>query len=113
MNDPVHHPSHYDGPPCPRCGVPVETRFLVEDMPFFRGSAVKYVLRAGRKDLARETEDLRKAIQCLEFEIERMDRSTTSESQKGPLDEISTQEGRNAHPRHRRAVRSAYSTHHR
>ena len=98
MNDPVHHPSHYDGLPCPHCGVPVETRFLVEDMPFFRGSAVKYVLRAGRKDPARETEDLHKAIQCLEFEIERLDRSTTSEPQKGPLGEISTRGGRNYSP---------------
>lgn len=113
MNDPVRHPSHYDGPPCPRCGVPVETRFLVEDMPFFRGSAVKYVLRAGRKDPTRETEDLRKAIQCLEFEIERLDRNTLSEPQKGPLGEISTRGGRNTRPRHRIAARSAYSTHHR
>lgn len=24
MNDPVHHPSHYDGPPCPGCGRPIE-----------------------------------------------------------------------------------------
>ena len=41
MSDPVHHPSHYDGPPCPHCGTPLETRYVVENLPFFRGNAIK------------------------------------------------------------------------
>ena len=71
--DPVTHPAHYDGPDCPACGTPFETRHLIADMAYFRGAAVKYVLRAGRKDPACEVEDLRKAIQCLTFEIDRID----------------------------------------
>lgn len=38
------------------------------DMPL--GTAVKYILRAGKKDKAKEIEDLRKAIRCIEREIE-------------------------------------------
>lgn len=49
-SDPVKHPRHYDGPPCPECGTPIETRVLVEEMPYFRGAAVKYLMRAGKKD---------------------------------------------------------------
>jgi hypothetical protein len=39
---------------------------------FCRGNAIKYIWRAGKKDPATEVEDLRKAIACLEVEIERL-----------------------------------------
>ncbi len=68
-NDPVAHPSHYtDGK--------IETIHFIEDkqLNFSRGSAIKYIVRAGKKDPAKEVEDLRKAIQYLTFEIDRLER---------------------------------------
>lgn len=38
------------------------------DMPL--GMAVKYILRAGKKDKAKEIEDLEKAVQCIQRAIE-------------------------------------------
>jgi hypothetical protein len=38
------------------------------DMPL--GTAVKYILRAGKKDKAKEIEDLQKAVRCIERAIE-------------------------------------------
>ncbi len=42
------------------------------ELNFSRGNAVKYILRAGKKDPAKELEDLEKARQYLDFEIERL-----------------------------------------
>ena len=39
---------------------------------FNRGNAIKYIARAGRKDKQTENQDLKKAIQYLEFEIDRL-----------------------------------------
>lgn len=41
------------------------------DLGFDLGSALKYLLRAGKKDPAKFEVDLRKAIQCIENEIRR------------------------------------------
>ena len=38
------------------------------------GNAIKYIARAGKKAPAREVEDLQKAKQYIEFEIERLER---------------------------------------
>jgi hypothetical protein len=57
MNDPVNHPSHYtDGK--------IEVIEYIEDkkLGFCLGNAVKYISRAGKKDPAKEVEDLSKAI---------------------------------------------------
>lgn len=78
-NDPVEHPAHYDRGECPHCGNPIETRYVIEDMPYFRGAGVKYVIRAGRKDPDKELEDIDKAIQCLQFEAERIQKGTDHE----------------------------------
>lgn len=63
----VSHPSHY----CQ--GRKYEPIKVIQDwkLDFALGSAVKYIARAGRKDDA--AQDLRKAIQYLEFEIERIE----------------------------------------
>jgi len=37
--------------------------------------AAKYILRAGKKDVTKEIEDLKKAIKCLEREIKELERS--------------------------------------
>lgn len=39
---------------------------------FNRGSALKYIARAGRKDPSKEVEDLQKAVKFLTHEIERL-----------------------------------------
>ena len=55
--DSVNHPNHYnDGK--------IEVIDYIEDqkLGFCLGNAIKYISRAGKKDKAKEIEDLRKAI---------------------------------------------------
>jgi hypothetical protein len=61
-------PSHY------QAKGPMEVIKIIEhyNLNFSRGNTVKYVLRAGAKDPAKEIEDLEKAKQYLEFEIKRL-----------------------------------------
>lgn len=65
--DPVSRPSHYTE------GRKYEPRKVIADwgLNFNLGNAVKYISRAGRKK--DKIEDLRKAIQYIEFEIEESD----------------------------------------
>ena len=65
MNDPVNHPSHYTSS---ESGV--ECIEITQHQTFCVGNAVKYVWRAGEKDVAKHVEDLQKAIWYLEREIE-------------------------------------------
>jgi hypothetical protein len=56
MNDSVNNPSHYtDGN--------IEVIEYIEDkkLGFCLGNAIKYISRAGKKDLDKEIEDLKKA----------------------------------------------------
>lgn len=65
--DPVAHPAHYtDGK--------IEVIDFIEDkqLNFCRGNAVKYIARAGKKDPAKEIEDLEKAVWYLSHEIMRL-----------------------------------------
>lgn len=39
---------------------------------FNRGNAIKYLIRAGKKSRAKEVEDLLKAKQYIDFELERI-----------------------------------------
>ena len=64
MSDMVNHPSHYiDGS--------IEVIDFIEDkkLNYHRGNAVKYLCRAGKKDPAKEVEDLQKAIWYIDREI--------------------------------------------
>ena len=63
MNN-IEHPAHY------AAGRRYEPKDVIRDwnLNFNLGSAVKYISRAGRKDDA--IEDLRKAIQFIQFEID-------------------------------------------
>ena len=66
-DNPVSHPSHYtDGK--------IEVIDFIEDtgLNFNRGNAVKYLCRAGKKDPAKEIEDLEKAMWYISHEIERL-----------------------------------------
>lgn len=66
-DDAVSHPSHYaDGK--------IEVIDFIEDkgLNFNRGNAVKYLCRAGKKDPAKEIEDLEKAVWYINHEIDRL-----------------------------------------
>lgn len=66
-NDSVNRPAHYtDGK--------IEVIDFIEDkkLNFHRGNAVKYISRAGKKDPAKEIEDLEKARWYINREIERL-----------------------------------------
>lgn len=66
----INSPAHYaDGK--------IEVIDFIEDkgLNFHRGNAVKYIARAGKKDPAKEVEDLKKAIWYLNREIKRLEAS--------------------------------------
>ena len=67
-NDNINHPAHYtDGK--------IEVIDFIEDkkLNFCRGNAIKYIARAGKKDLKKEKEDLQKAVWYLKREIKRLE----------------------------------------
>lgn len=69
LHDPINHPAHYKAP---RPGLePIE---IIEayGLNFARGSAIKYLLRAGKKASASEVEDLEKAAWFCRREAERI-----------------------------------------
>lgn len=64
-NEQVNHPSHYtDGK--------IEVIDYIEDkkLGFHLGNAVKYISRAGKKDISKTREDIEKAIWYLERYLE-------------------------------------------
>ena len=68
MSDNVNHPAHYtDGK--------IEVIDFIEDkkLNYHRGNAVKYICRAGKKDPAKEIEDLQKAAWYINREIQRLE----------------------------------------
>lgn len=76
--DPVGHPSHYTRHPSG-----VECITIVEHFNFNIGSAIKYLWRAGLKGgEEKRFEDLRKAKQYIEFELDRLLREKEKEKEK-------------------------------
>lgn len=76
-NDVVNRPAHYtDGK--------IEVIDFIEDkgLNFHRGNAVKYIARAGKKDPAKEVEDLEKARWYINREIERLKGLETQETKE-------------------------------
>lgn len=67
MNPDPTNPQHYRD-------FPVEVIQLARHLNFNRGNAVKYLCRAGKKNLTpgQEIEDIRKAIWYLQDEIQRL-----------------------------------------
>lgn len=63
MNEKVNHPSHYQGK-----GLEVIQVIESFDLNFNMGNAIKYILRAGKKDNFEE--DIKKAIWYLSREVE-------------------------------------------
>ncbi len=66
-NNNITHPSYY-------CFSKYEPVKIIQDweLDFCLGNVLKYVARAGRKDGNPKIEDLKKAKQYLEFEIENL-----------------------------------------
>ena len=66
--DAVNHPPHYTSGK-------IETIDFIEAqaLNFHRGNAVKYIVRAGKKDPEKEIEDLKKAIWYINREIARLE----------------------------------------
>lgn len=63
--DMVHHPSHYKSGK-----IECIDYIMDKDLDFALGNAIKYITRAGRKDKSKVIEDLEKAKQYIDFEIE-------------------------------------------
>lgn len=76
MGNSVSHPSHYNTGS-------IEVIKAIEAWGFGegfnKGNAIKYIVRAGKKDPLREVEDLKKARQYIDFEIERLERRGKNE----------------------------------
>lgn len=64
----IKHPNHYQG----LNGMEVIEVINNFELNFNTGNVIKYVLRAGKKEKNKKVEDLRKAIQYLEFEIDKL-----------------------------------------
>lgn len=64
-------PGHYGGPTNPHEPIKIIEHY---GLNFSLGNAIKYILRAGKKDEARTVEDLEKARTYLDFEIARLRR---------------------------------------
>lgn len=68
-NSSINHPSHYNSGK-------IEVITFIEDqkLHFSLGNVIKYVCRAGKKDPSKTLEDLMKARNYLQFEIDRVKR---------------------------------------
>jgi hypothetical protein len=69
FNEEVTHPAHYGGKDNPYEAIKVIEAW---DLGFCLGNTVKYISRAGKKDKAKELEDLYKAKWYLDREIKKM-----------------------------------------
>ncbi len=80
MSDNVNHPSHYtDGS--------IEVINFIEDkrLNYHRGNAVKYICRAGKKDPAKEVEDLQKAVWYINREIQLLEAQAQRDAREAEL----------------------------
>jgi hypothetical protein len=76
-DDLINHPAHYtDGE--------IEVWDYIDDksLGYFKGNAVKYISRAGKKSHDTEIQDLEKAIAYLNREIERIKKNIVRENTK-------------------------------
>jgi hypothetical protein len=68
MSDNVVHPSHYNAHPSG-----VECIDIAKHHNFCIGSAIKYLWRQGLKDGNPAVQDLKKAVEYINFEIARLE----------------------------------------
>ena len=74
-HDPVHHPAHYT-----TGNIEVIEFIDDKDLNFSLGNAVKYIVRAGKKDQNKTVEDLEKAVWYIRHEIERIGKNENHQS---------------------------------
>lgn len=76
MGEAVNHPSHYAE------GRKFEPIDVITDwkLNFCLGNTIKYISRAGRKDLDKTIEDLEKAAWYLNYEITQLKKEATNEN---------------------------------
>ena len=74
-NDVVNHPAYYTNGN-------IEVIDFIEDkgLNFHKGNAIKYIVRAGKKNPEKEVEDLQKAVWYLSREILRLQSNPRQES---------------------------------
>lgn len=90
--DNVNHPSHYTWLKN-ECGI--EVIDIVRHLDFCRGNAIKYILRAGRKEsagktsLEKEIEDLRKAQWYISDLISQLEKQKEKEKQDADIGGLS------------------------
>lgn len=79
----VSHPTHYNQGK-------IEVIEAIEDwkVNFHRGNAIKYIARAGRKDMFKEIEDLEKAVWYINREIECLKAKRDDRDPKRPNDMV-------------------------
>lgn len=75
--DDIKKPKHYNSHPSG-----IQCKEINGDMPFFLGSCVKYIWRAGLKDENPAMKDLLKAREYLLFEKERLDEKEADDQSK-------------------------------
>ncbi len=72
MAEAVNHPAHYQS----AAGIEVIDVIEAYELGFCLGNTVKYILRAGRKNVAKTIEDLKKGRWYLDREIARLEKGT-------------------------------------
>lgn len=76
MSEQVNHPQHYGGE-----NNTYEAIKVIEawDLDFHLGNTVKYISRAGKKEVNKELQDLKKALWYLQRKIENLEHESKVE----------------------------------
>lgn len=70
MSEQVNHPQHYGGEDNVYEAIKVIEAW---DLDFHLGNTVKYISRAGKKEVGKELQDLKKALWYLERKIQNLE----------------------------------------
>jgi hypothetical protein len=71
MSEQVNHPQHYGGEDNTYEAIKVIEAW---DLDFHLGNTVKYISRAGKKEVNKELQDLKKALWYLQRKIENLEK---------------------------------------
>jgi hypothetical protein len=72
MSEQVNHPEHYGGEENPYEAIKVIEAW---NLDFHLGNTVKYISRAGKKEVSKELQDLKKALWYLERKIQSLEKN--------------------------------------
>lgn len=72
MSEQVNHPEYYGGEENPYEAIKVIEAW---DLDFHLGNTVKYISRAGKKEVSKELQDLKKALWYLERKIQSLEKN--------------------------------------